>query len=782
MLNGSVADKNFMLNAEQKQVVEALSNIEALPTDSFSNKTFTAIRGKRSALRRYGLALGLCAITIAVSALLSNNSIRLNLTILIVLAVIIPTWYGGKGPGLLVAVIFEATTILSRPIPPPNLSIGQFLFEHFSIISFFVFLVLLVDSRQNVERRLRQQREWLQTTLSSIGDAVVATDINGQISFLNKAAEEMTGWSLKEAAGRPFAEVLTIIDASDRQTVKDPVARVLDTNAAEDPDGQTVLVTRDGKEIFVDSRGAPIKDDMGHSIGAVLVFRDITEKKHTENSLRQQALLIEQSYESIFVWDFERGILEWNAGSEKLYGFTKEEAVGRKSYELLQTVFPVSFEQFMAELERNRWWSGEVRQRTRSGREVVAEARYQLIELGDRKIVLQTNRDVTESKLTENALRESEERYRHLFKNNPLPMWVYDTETLEFLAVNDAAVYYYGYTQEEFLSMTIKDIRPPEDVPALIEDVSKDKGKIDRADCWRHRKKDGTVIDVEITSHEMVFDGRPSRLVLANDITERKRAEEAVMRLNETLEQRVAERTLELKNTNKELEAFSYSVSHDLRAPLRAIDGFSRIFIEDYADKIDNEGRRILDVIRRNAQNMGQLIDDLLAFSRLGRKQIEPTVIDMNELARDVCAQLESSYDTKNLKIGPLPEATGDRTLLRQVFINLFSNAFKYSGKKKNAPIEVGGRSENGENIYYVRDHGVGFDMKYVDKLFGVFQRLHSSEEFEGTGVGLAIVQRIVHRHGGRVWAEGEVDKGATFYFALPQKDLRSMEVNDEGE
>jgi signal transduction histidine kinase len=245
------------------------------------------------------------------------------------------------------------------------------------------------------------------------------------------------------------------------------------------------------------------------------------------------------------------------------------------------------------------------------------------------------------------------------------------------------------------------------------------------------------------------------------------RLDQAFHRMAQSLENRTAQ----LQAANKELEAFSYSVSHDLRAPLRAIDGFSRILLEDYACKLDAEGARVLNVIRANTQNMGRLIDDLLTFSRLGRKQIEPAIINMGELARDAFTQLEPSLSGRapKLNIKNLPPAHGDRALLQQVFVNLLSNAAKYSRPKEPAVVEVGGHSENGENIYYVKDNGVGFDMKYADKLFGVFQRLHSAEEFEGTGVGLAIVQRVVGRHGGRVWAEGKVDEGATFYFTLPR-------------
>ena len=238
------------------------------------------------------------------------------------------------------------------------------------------------------------------------------------------------------------------------------------------------------------------------------------------------------------------------------------------------------------------------------------------------------------------------------------------------------------------------------------------------------------------------------------------------------LEQKISARTAELETSNRELESFSYSVSHDLRAPLRAIDGFSRILAEDHSNKLDADALRVLDVIRTNTKQMGRLIDDLLTFSRLGRKPIERSPVDMEELVRDISAQIGSAdpESAPRFEMGQLQAAYGDPALLRQVVFNLLSNAAKYSRENQAPQVQISCERQNGENIYYVKDNGVGFDMNYANKLFGVFQRLHGPEEFEGTGVGLAIVQRIIHRHGGRVGAEGKVNEGATFYFTLPKE------------
>jgi PAS domain S-box-containing protein len=289
--------------------------------------------------------------------------------------------------------------------------------------------------------------------------------------------------------------------------------------------------------------------------------------------------------------------------------------------------------------------------------------------------------------------------------------------------------------------------------------------------------KDGGLRAMMAVHQTTSRDWKPGEIAIVQDVVERcwatierRTAEEKVHQLNTELEQRVTERTSQLEAANKELEAFSYSVSHDLRAPLRGMDGYVRMLKEDFAERLDAEGNRLLDVVSSEAKRMGQLIDDLLTFSRLGREQMDSTTIDMTALAGAVFENLTgaTSGPAPRFDLKSLPAAQGDLSMLRQVFVNLIGNAGKFTRHQSTPVIEVGGASADGEMTYYVKDNGVGFDEKYGHKLFGVFQRLHSEAEFEGTGVGLALVQRVIHRHGGKVWAEGKPTEGATFYFTLP--------------
>ncbi len=382
--------------------------------------------------------------------------------------------------------------------------------------------------------------------------------------------------------------------------------------------------------------------------------------------------------------------------------------------------------------------------------------------------------DSTERRQTLEALREREARYRELFEFNPHVMWVYDVQSLRFMSVNEAAVAKYGYTPEEFLSMTIADIRPEEDVAELLEFISTPQmvnEVLGDSRIWRHRKKDGTVFLVEVVTRVITFDENPAKLVLVTDATERLVVDSKLRRNQARLEQDLAARTRDLDLAGKVLESFSFLVSHDLRSPLQVIDGFARELAVKHSGVLDEQGRHYVNRIRASTQHMGQLIDAMLLLSRVTRAPIKTGQVDLAVLAQAAVEANRTREPGRDVTVELEQPMTcyGDAGLLRQVMTSLVDNAWKFTARRPAGWIKIGQKVSDDarEIIYFVSDNGAGFDMAYADKLFVAFQRLHSTVEFPGVGVGLAIAHRIVTRHGGRIWAESAIGAGSTFYFTL---------------
>lgn len=380
---------------------------------------------------------------------------------------------------------------------------------------------------------------------------------------------------------------------------------------------------------------------------------------------------------------------------------------------------------------------------------------------------------MAERKRAEEAVRESETRFRSLFEQAAVGMAQVAPDG-RFMRVNDRLCAITGYPRETLQAKTYQELTHPDDMDITLKEARRlETGEVSQhALEKRYLRKDGSVVWVRRTvSTIRKPDGTLDHYIaVIEDVTARKLAEEEISKLNAGLEQRVSERTAQLQAANKELKAFSYSVSHDLRAPLRSIDGFSRILLEDYTDRLDAEGKHYLQTVRRASQRMAELIDDMLQLSRITRSEMRLAPVDLSALARNLADELEKAEPERCVEfiIEPGVIAQGDAHLMQVVLGNLFGNAWKFTSQQRAARIEFGRTTREGAPAYFVRDNGVGFDMAYSHKLFGAFQRLHTTAEFPGTGIGLATVQRVIDRHGGQVWAEGEVGHGAAFYFTLP--------------
>ncbi len=537
--------------------------------------------------------------------------------------------------------------------------------------------------------------------------------------------------------------------------------------------------------------------------GSTLDVHDLfeLERKLRASDERYQTV-VENLSEGLILANQEGHILFWNRAALDLHGFASmDECFATlpeypQIYELTTLdgdIIP--FEEWpMSRLLRHEEIQAaelQVRRLDTDWQGIFCYGGASVRDANDELLFFLTITEVTERKeaerLLSETLREKEEAVAQLdalFTAAPIGLAFIDP-TLHFVRINQALAETNGLAVADHLGKHVSEVVP--DLDGLHAIIT----------TWQQMLENGAAIrNIEVSGRTAAEPGKerywlesffPVTMagetigigITVLEITERKLAEQEIRRFNEELEKRVARRTEQLQAVNQELEAFAYSVSHDLRAPLRAIDGYTRILMEDYVSHLDSEAMRLGTIVCNEAERMGQLIDDLLAFSRLNRVALQTQAIDMAQLVQDVFDQLPKDNLATTFQLHPLPNAFGDLTTLRQVWQNLLINAIKFSSKRKEPIVEVGATQTEREVTYWVKDNGAGFSMRYADKLFGVFQRLHGAREFPGTGVGLAIVQRIVNRHGGRVWAEGEVNIGATFYFALPQKEDNAQ--NDRG-
>lgn len=605
------------------------------------------------------IALAATAATLALRLAMDRALNGQAALVMFTLPIILSSYLGGLRAGLIAttAAFLAASYYILPPIHSFAIaSTADRWLQLFVVLAGVVISGLneaLHRARRRAARGITETALEKERTLAALKDAselraaldehaiVAITDAQGRITFVNEKFCAISQYSREELLGQDHR----LINSGHHSKA---FIRDLWTTIARGKvwHGEIKNRAKDGSFYWVDTTIVPFLDEAAKPRQYIAIRADITERKRVEESLRLQANLLDQSYDAILVWELDGGIRYWNRGATVLYGYEKEEAIGRVSHDLIQTRRDGNTDRVVNTLRAEGRWEGELQHTAKNGRQFTVETRMTVVRENGCILVLEANRD----------------------------------------------------------------------------------------------------------------------------ITERRRHEDAIRQLNADLERRVVQRTSELEVANRELEAFSYSVSHDLRAPLRAVDGFSQAVIEDYSGQLPEEGQRYLETIRTSAQKMGTLIDDLLTFSRLSRAPLRRQTVHVTQLVRDILDDLQPPQAGRDLTItvGALPPCAGDPSLLRQVWINLLSNALKYTLKRAPAVVEIGCQQDGDGLTYFVRDNGTGFDMRYADKLFGVFQRLHRAEDYEGTGVGLAIVQRIVHRHGGRIWADAALDRGATFFFTLP--------------
>jgi len=623
--------------------------------------------------------------------------------------------------------------------------------------------------RRRVEQTLGETQRRFQQVLASSTAVIYANAVSGTTfspTWVSENVTRITGYAPDEPLQPTWW--LDNLHPDDR-------ARVLSEMPALFANDQLTTEYRfrgkDGAYHWVHDEARLLRDAAGEPTEVVGSWVDITDRRQAETSLRASEarlrLLVGSVRDyAIYMLDPEGHVRSWNAGARQIKGYTESEilgqhfsrfytpedvAAGRPDAALRAAIAGGRFEEenWRVRKDGSRFWADVVITAVRDDRGAL---------VGFAKVT----RDLTERKRAEQALRASEERFGILAVTANDAILSADSHG-NITYFNPGAERIFGYTTEEVSGRPLTTLMPERFADAHRAGLARylatrEARVIGRTVELAGRRKDGTEFPLELSLAAWNQGAEVAFTAIIRDITSRKEGEE-----------RLRSYATQLEAANKELEAFSYSVSHDLRAPLRSLDGFSQALLEDYHDRLDDTGRDFLQRVRAASQRMGTLIDDLLSLSRVTRGDLQVEKVDLSALATALAAELQRSDPQRDVRFAIAPDlvARGDPGLMRLVLQNLLGNAWKFTGKRSPAHVEVGSMAHDGRRAFFVQDDGAGFDMAYAAKLFGAFQRLHASDEFPGSGIGLATVQRIIHRHGGQVWAEGTPGRGATFYFTL---------------
>ncbi|RYZ97705.1 MAG: PAS domain S-box protein [Sphingobacteriaceae bacterium] len=631
---------------------------------------------------------------------------------------------------------------------------------------------------QNVDEKL------FRLLVASVKDyAIYLIDTNGHVMTWNQGAEYITGYTDEEIIGQHVSIFYTQNDIQ-KSEPRSHLNKALKNNIYEDEGWRL----RKGGDIFwANVVLTTLYNDKGHLTGFAVVVRDNTERKKNEDnksalnielekrvkentkkaiaSERKFRKLIENSYDGIYLLDKNLDIFYRSLSSERINGWSNTAA---SEYDLAKMIHPDD------EAVVRRMWKEILakpgvpyfltyRTKHKQGHFIWVECIFNnMLHDKDINAIVCNFRNVTEKKAAEEEIRKKTEQVEDIL----------ESITDGFIALDNNLCYTYankkigemlGIKPEKLIGRCVWDVFPEAVNSATYHAFNKalaSRQYISHEDYYE---------PLHLWQENHIYPSPSGLSVFIRNVSERKKAELEILQLNETLEKKVVERTLQLEEVNKELESFSYSVSHDLRTPLRAINGYAMMLKEDFEGKLGDEGNRIINTITNNARLMGQLIDDLLAFSRLGRKALVFYTVDMHALVKSCVRELlENEPINYDITLQELPPCEADPGMTKHIWMNLIGNAIKYSAKAAKPIIEIGFIDEGEDVTYFVKDNGVGFDMQYSNKLFGVFQRLHRSGEFEGTGVGLALVKRIIDKHNGTIWADALPGKGAAFYFRLP--------------